>query len=81
MTKQNSISRRSALKSGLALAALMAGSRAGFAQEASPPPPPGAVPGAAAGADGTVVENFDFEAFSAMMRRRAEQPFVEHLGA
>ncbi|WP_235919374.1 glucan biosynthesis protein [Aureimonas psammosilenae] len=65
------------MKSGLALAALMAGSRAGFAQEASPPPPPGAVPGAAAGADGTVVENFDFEAFSAMMRRRAEQPFVE----
>ncbi|GGE17197.1 glucans biosynthesis protein G [Aureimonas endophytica] len=80
--KQSSLSRRAALKAGLAGAALLAGGRYGFAQDpqAEPPaapPAPAAVPGAAPNADGTVVENFDFESFSAMMRRRASQPFVE----
>jgi periplasmic glucans biosynthesis protein len=36
------------------------------------------VPGAAPGADGTVVENFDFDSFSAAMRQRSTQPFVEN---
>ncbi|RYE86397.1 MAG: glucan biosynthesis protein D, partial [Hyphomicrobiales bacterium] len=58
----------------------------GAAQESAPPPapvPPAPTPPAAPapGAETTVIDNFDFESFSAMMRKRAETPYVENEAA
>ena len=67
---------------GVAAAVMMAATRPGSAQDAAVPPatpaaPPPAPPQAPSGA-ATVIDNFDFESFSAMMRKRAETPHVEN---
>lgn len=65
-------SRRSALKLGLsAVLAATAGGRAA-AQQA-----PAAPAEQAPSADAKVIDNFDFESFSGMMRRRAEAPYAD----
>lgn len=46
-----------------------------MAQEAAPPTPPAPQ---APSAEATTIENFDFEAFSAMMRRRSETPYADN---
>lgn len=61
---------------GVAAAVMAAAARPGAAQDAAVPPPP-APPAPPPIAETRVIDNFDFEAFSAMMRKRAETPFVE----
>ncbi len=65
------LSRRAALKTGVAAAVLAATGRSAAAQD-NPVVPPAPV------ADPNSVADFDFEGFSAAMRRRAESPFVEN---
>lgn len=65
--KRISFSRRAALKAGLAAVAVAAANRDAPAQDQPP-----------AATSAAVIDNFDYESFSAMMRRRAEQPFVEN---
>jgi glucans biosynthesis protein len=77
------LSRRAALKMSIAGIALAAGAgRDAFAQDPAPlptpPAPPPAPPAQAPSENASVVENFDFESFSAMMRRRSETPYADN---
>lgn len=66
------LSRRAALKFGV-VAAILGGARPGLAQEGAAFPPLEQAPSETV----KTVENFDFESFSAMMRRRAEAPYAD----